>query len=420
MFLIENVIDKNGIYDVDNYALLGEVSEDFELERWSIAFCYYSLKKKWCVKETKSTKETDYTFYDTKAQAEAYYGLRGRYLKTVAAEMEKEGLTSKWAGSQRLMSGYGRIASQVYPKLSQEQKDAFLQSPFRETQTYNPKAGQIYDVENYALMGEIDETTKMGRWSVGYLCATRTGQWWVVETQGNEYKLASFFRNKESALEEYYKKAEVLKKIAQGMKENRIPGHIPTNAELKQKYDSLQKQILHDDCVRKEVQRLQNLEEEMLAYKEIRRLKDEAYIDYTNRFSREAKPTGSRKDYVWIKEDGDIVLQGEYGWGNDSYLIGSSIKAIDSSWGKIKSLIISYCQANRGHIMDGGHPDFDNNERLIDGYIRKEVDIVSLKAQEVKLMYEEALKNKIFPTDKEKREIASKIHEYNKRMGEIR
>lgn len=399
---------------------MGEVDENVALNRWSVAYCYYSLKKKWCVKETKCTTDENYTFFTSKRDAEEYYKLRAGYLKTIAEQMEEIGLTSKWANSNRLMAGYDAIATKVYPQLSKAEKELFLESPYKGIQVFNPKADKTYDVENYKVMGEIDETTEMGRWSIGYLCATKTGHWWVVETQGNDFKLASYFGNRCETIAKYNEKVENLKTIAQKMKANRLSGRVLTNDELKNEYENLKKQISHDNSVRKEIEYQQKLDKQRSAWSEIKKLRDNSFVDYIKGHSRITNPTGQRNDFIWIKEDGDIVFQGEFGWENECYLIGSSIKAIGCCWGEIKNIIFVYCQQGIGHLMDGSHPDFDNNDRLKAGYLKMRVDIETLTESDVRMFYEEALKNKAFPDNEEKRKIAEKIDEYNKRMTEIR
>ena len=72
---------------------------------------------------------------------------------------------------------------------------------------YTPK--DIYDVENYALLGEIKQDTAMGRWSVGFFYSEKDDKWYFAITKGNNNSFAEPGESRDRATEGTMRKQKI-------------------------------------------------------------------------------------------------------------------------------------------------------------------------------------------------------------------
>ena len=271
----------------------------------------------------------------------------------------------------------------------------------------------VYDVFNHRFLGEITENAPMGRWSVGYYQAN--GYYHVAYTEGNMTRNEVHYhaKDKEKALKLYHDLAEKYSFIAQKIKENVGKGISLPNEELKKlylrfsvEYSSRKSQIEREYKATEATRRF-----ELSQTVEAR--KSNSYVDYVATYCYKILPVvKERTDYVWLSEDGTVILEGRVGFENVIYLISCKIDLIREYFAKIKTLICAYCEKNEGHYLD----DIDRTNieifyysKLKSGYIEKKVSINNLTYQDILGMYNDALKKHEFPTKREIQEIKRKI-----------
>lgn len=282
---------------------------------------------------------------------------------------------------------------------------------------YTPK--DIYDVENYALLGEIKQDTAMGRWSVGFFYSEKDDKWYVAITKGNNNSFAEPCESRERAIERYHEKAEDLEIISQRIIAQKKAGKLHTNEDLKEEYFRQKTKRLHEKTKLKDEQKTRMLMEKESNKERATADKRSSFADYASLFG-EVIPGGyKRTDSVWLAENGDLIFQGEYGHFNDCYLIGTTINNIRKHYKPIMKLIHEYCVKKTGYsISPRDHVDCSAQTRREAGFIQKKVDIEKLSADDILSLYENAKKNKEFPNDEIKSKIRKDNDEYNRLMSE--
>ena len=124
---------------------------------------------------------------------------------------------------------------------------------------YTPE--DIYDIEKYVLLGEIDDSTSMGRWSLGYYYSENDDEWYVAFTKGNNNRFLTPCDSREAAIDVYKIMAEDYRVISQHLNEKKSAGIIRTHEELKEEFFKQQTYRVLEKSKRKKEQK-QRLEEE--------------------------------------------------------------------------------------------------------------------------------------------------------------
>ncbi|MCR4677316.1 MAG: hypothetical protein K5679_01040 [Lachnospiraceae bacterium] len=282
---------------------------------------------------------------------------------------------------------------------------------------YTPN--DIYDIENYVLLGEITHATEMGRWSIGYYYSEADDKWYVALTKGNNNSFAEPCESRERAIERYTEKAEDLKIISQRIIAKKNAGMLRTNEELKEEYFKQKTKRLHEKTKLKaeriaqiQLERKQNKEKATVA-------KRSSYVDYAALFGEAISGGSKRADSLWLAKNGDLIFQGEYGHFDDCYLIGTTINNIKKYYKEIIQLIHEYCTKKTGYsISPCDHTDCSNQSRRETGYIQKIVDIDKISIDYIKSLYEEAKKNNEFPDTDKLMKLKKDNDEYDSWMSE--
>ena len=281
---------------------------------------------------------------------------------------------------------------------------------------YTPE--DIYDIEKYVLLGEIDDSTSMGRWSLGYYYSENDDEWYVAFTKGNNNRFLTPCDSREAAIDVYKIMAEDYRVISQHLNEKKSAGLIRTHEELKEEFFKQQTYRVLEKRKRKKEQKQQLAEEKLRKIQEIMDERAKSYVDFTAHFSREIAGFERRTDYLWIAENGDLVFQGEFCHLNDCYLIATKVHNIRPYYKEIKALIKDYCQKGIGHSISSDCEDGTPYRRKIKGYIRVEINLETLTEKEIIRLYENTLKNKKFPDENKKRSIKKELDLYDERMSE--
>ncbi|MCR4677320.1 MAG: hypothetical protein K5679_01060 [Lachnospiraceae bacterium] len=279
----------------------------------------------------------------------------------------------------------------------------------------------IFDIENYVLMGEITEDTPMGRWSVGHYPDGRG--WNVVSTQATKEKIVRR-TYKEKALRIYEEISNEYKEVARRVMEHRVPGVFLSNIDKRETYYKYWREytdeIKQREKAKKEQEARIRAEKSGEAYKR----RTESYADYVLYYcDKTGQAFDSRTDYLWFSEDGYVVFEGNFAHNYDAYLICGNIKNIKDYYSEIKALIRKYIESKEGHVMydrERKNPEIIGATRKIAGYIRREVNIDTLQYEDIVDMYNEAIKEHVFPDEYGKREIMKQISDYNDYMNKNR
>ena len=275
-----------------------------------------------------------------------------------------------------------------------------------------------YDIENYVLLGQIKDSTPMGRWSLGYYYSEADDKWYVAFTKGNNDRFRTPCDSRESTVDVYNIKAEDYRVIARNISAKKSAGLLTTPEELKEEFFKQEMYRVLENSKRKKEQKQRLNEENQRKIEEIMMNRTKSYVDYTAHFSREVAGSDSRKDYLWIAENGDLVFQGEYWHLNDCYLIATTVNNVRAYYKEIKALIKDYCKKRIGHSISSDCEDGSAYKRKIKGYIQVEINLETLTEKEIIRLYENALKNKKFPDEAKKKNIKRELDLYNQRMSE--
>ena len=84
----------------------------------------------------------------------------------------------------------------------------------------------IYDIENYQLLGEINQYSMMGRVSVGYYFDAALQKWAVCQTDATTRAMVIHYDDKQSALEKYKSASDELAEIAGRIQKKEFPEHL--------------------------------------------------------------------------------------------------------------------------------------------------------------------------------------------------
>ncbi|MBO4616425.1 MAG: hypothetical protein J5717_03675 [Lachnospiraceae bacterium] len=276
---------------------------------------------------------------------------------------------------------------------------------------------EIYDYQNFKMLGKVDEGTQFGRWTIGYYYSSVEKVWLLTKNCAKTDEYVSEYRKEESAYQDYFNMSSELQIIINRALANIDLTSNPSNEEMKLEYERQVKKYNDDLCAVKNRNRERiRLADPVVVERDISSVRQDSYVDYIQKFSRKTTSRGHRNDSVCMTENGEVIFQGMYGHENYCYLIATSIGAIENKFYNIMNLIQMYCKGDFGHILTIDFAERRKSDREIMGYIEHKISLDDLCADDILNLYAEDLRTNAFPTPEEKAAIAKRIYSYNRSM----